>query len=92
MKKLTRLEKYHQDYVSQRYSGKVVAVTAEALEIEHRARSAGSIALQPASGFSALIWRRVKLSVPVSWFAVSSAYPGVTMHVKVSTAGSVVGV
>lgn len=38
MKKLTRLEKYHQDYVSQRYSGKVVAVTAEALEIEHRAK------------------------------------------------------
>lgn len=37
MKKLTRLEKYHQNYVSQRYAGKVVSVTAEAMEIESRA-------------------------------------------------------
>ena len=37
MKKLTRLEKYHQNYVSQRRSEKTVAVTAEAMEIESRA-------------------------------------------------------
>ena len=37
MKKLTRLEKYHMNKVSQRCPGKVVAVTPEAMEIESRA-------------------------------------------------------
>ncbi|WP_193143759.1 transcriptional regulator [Enterobacter kobei] len=37
MKKLTRLEKYHMNKVSQRSPGKVVAVTPEAMEIEIRA-------------------------------------------------------
>ena len=37
MKKLTRLEKYHMNKVSQRSNGKVVAITPEAMEIEQRA-------------------------------------------------------
>lgn len=37
VKKLTRLEKYHMNKVSQRSPGKVVAVTPEAMEIESRA-------------------------------------------------------
>ncbi|EAN4946435.1 PerC family transcriptional regulator [Salmonella enterica] len=37
MSKLTRLEKYHLNYVSQRQASKVVAVTPAALEVEKRA-------------------------------------------------------
>lgn len=37
MKKLTRLEKYHMNKVSQRSPGKIVSVTPEAMEIESRA-------------------------------------------------------
>lgn len=37
MSKLTRLEKYHMNKVSQRSNGKVVATTPEAMEIEQRA-------------------------------------------------------
>ncbi|EPV0628810.1 PerC family transcriptional regulator [Citrobacter koseri] len=37
MKKLSRLERYHLNKVSQRNPGKVVAVTPEAMEIENRA-------------------------------------------------------
>lgn len=37
MSKLTRLDKYHQDYVSLRRVERVVAVTPEAMEIENRA-------------------------------------------------------
>lgn len=37
MRRLSRLEKYHQNYVTQRYSDKVVAVSAAAMEIEARA-------------------------------------------------------
>lgn len=37
MKKLTRLEKYHMNKVSQRCPGKVVSVTPAALEVEKRA-------------------------------------------------------
>lgn len=37
MSKLTKLQKYHLDYVSQREISKVVAVTPAAMEIEKRA-------------------------------------------------------
>lgn len=37
MSKLTRLEKYHLNYVSQRQASKVVAVTPAAMEVEKRA-------------------------------------------------------
>lgn len=37
MKKLTRLEKHHMNKATQRGTEKVVAVTAEAMEIESRA-------------------------------------------------------
>jgi hypothetical protein len=37
MSKLTRLEKYHLNYVSQRQVSKVVAVTPAAMEVEKRA-------------------------------------------------------
>lgn len=37
MSKLTRLEKYHLNYVSQRHASKVVAVTPAAMEVEKRA-------------------------------------------------------
>ncbi|EJK5499873.1 hypothetical protein [Citrobacter freundii] len=40
MSKLTRLEKYHLNYVSQRQVSKVVAVTPAAMEVEKRARIA----------------------------------------------------
>lgn len=35
MSKLTRLEKYHLNYVSQRQASKVVAVTPAASEVSH---------------------------------------------------------
>ncbi len=37
MSKLTRLEKYHLNYVSQRQASKAVAVTPAAMEVEKRA-------------------------------------------------------
>ena len=37
MSKLTRLEKYHLNYVSQRQASKVIAVTPAAMEVEKRA-------------------------------------------------------
>lgn len=37
MSKLTRLEKYHLNYVSQRQASKIVAVTPAAMEVEKRA-------------------------------------------------------
>nr|DAR21304.1 MAG TPA: Protein of unknown function (DUF1317) [Caudoviricetes sp.] len=91
MRKLTRLEKYHLNKVSQRSPRREVAITPEAMEIESRqsnASAGGITVLLHACGFSAWMPPPVKSNARESRYAASSASPKATVIRTWTTAGS----